>query len=57
MTTDLSDAMPAEPTAGQRAYERDVALHPTYHNGQPRPAWERLPDYARESWERNPTAP
>lgn len=42
-------------SAGQLAYERDVARKPTYHDGTPRPAWESLDDVKRLSWERNPT--
>jgi hypothetical protein len=31
----------------QRAYERDLAKYPVYHDGAPRPAWEDLSDVAR----------
>ena len=41
---------------GKAAYEADCAEQPTYHNGHPRPAWEALPDYAKDSWHRNPAA-
>lgn len=40
---------------GQQAYERDVSIEPTYHDGSARPAWNDLPAVARSSWERNPT--
>jgi len=40
------------PTPGQLAYEADVRRYPTYHNGQPRPSWEALRPWARESWEK-----
>ena len=42
-------------SAGQVAYERDVAREPLYHDGTPRSTWSELEDVARESWERNPT--
>jgi hypothetical protein len=45
----------AAKTAGQIAYETDCERAPRYHDGTPRLSWERLPDYARQSWERNPT--
>jgi hypothetical protein len=42
-------------TAGQIAYEIDCERAPRYHDATPRKAWEGLQDYARQSWERNPT--
>lgn len=42
-------------TPGQLAYERDLTATPTYHDGKERRAWDQLPEYARWSWERNPT--
>lgn len=42
-------------TPGQTAYEQERAEWPRYHDGTFRPAWDALPDYARASWERNPT--
>lgn len=42
-------------TAGQQAYERDVAKAPRYHDGQPRRAWQDIGAIAQWSWERNPT--
>ena len=44
-------------SAGQLAYERDLARHPLYHNGRPRPQWAALWEFARWSWERNPSDP
>lgn len=43
-------------TAGQIAYENDLAIAPVYHDGTTRKSWDALPAYARESWERNPTS-
>ena len=43
------------PLAAAIAYGADVGARPDYHDGTARPAWERLADYARASWERNPT--
>jgi hypothetical protein len=40
---------------GQRAYERDLAKRPKYHDGAARPKWNELCEVARWSWERNPT--
>lgn len=48
------DSIPAK-SAGQLAYERDLAAQPTYHDGRPRVPWDRLCFAARWSWERNPT--
>jgi hypothetical protein len=42
-------------SAGQLAYEADCAIEPNYHDGTLRPTWDRMPEYARWSWERNPT--
>lgn len=47
--------MNARENAGRAAYEADRLGCPVYHDGKPRPHWEALPDYARESWCRNPT--
>jgi hypothetical protein len=47
--------MSAPKTAGQRAYESDLKTTPNYHDGGPRPAWDRLDQVARWSWNRNPT--
>jgi hypothetical protein len=40
---------------GQQAYERDVAAHPTYPDGSPRPTWENLREIAKRSWNKDPT--
>ena len=45
----------ARKTPGQAAYEEDCRRKPTYPNGGQRIPWERLPDYAQWSWEREPT--
>lgn len=42
-------------TKGQIAYELDCGMLPHYHDGTLRRPWAELPDYAKESWERNPT--
>jgi hypothetical protein len=42
-------------TAGQLAYERDLLLTPNYQNGVARRRWEDLSEFARMTWERNPT--
>lgn len=42
-------------TAGQIAYEQDCVLCPNYHDGAIRRSWETLPEWAKQSWERNPT--
>ena len=42
-------------TPGQIAYENDCAVEPNYHTGEPRAAWHALTEFARQSWERNPT--
>lgn len=47
-------SIPAK-SAGQLAYERDVLALPNYYDGTPRPAFEKLSEVARRSWEANPT--
>lgn len=42
-------------TPGQLAYESELIRAPLYHDGAPRKTWTQLPDYAKWSWERNPT--
>lgn len=42
-------------TPGQIAYEEDCRRAPTYSDGSPRKKWERLRDFEKQSWERNPT--
>ncbi len=42
-------------SAGQLAYERDIARFPRYHDGGLRPTWESLDRHAKPTWERNPT--
>ena len=42
-------------TAGQRAYETELKARPTYDDGTPRRTWGALPEWARWTWERNPT--
>ncbi len=42
----------AGPLRGQAAYEASLAACPTYHDGSPRPAWEKLCTVARQSWEK-----
>lgn len=44
-----------EKSAGQLAYERDLAAQPNYEDGARRPGWVQLGDVAKDSWERNPT--
>lgn len=44
-----------EKSAGQLAYERDLAALPNYDDGARRPGWDQLGDVAKASWERNPT--
>lgn len=41
-------------TPGQLAYEEDVRLCPTYHDGAPRRRWNEIPWYAQQSWEEHP---
>ena len=35
---------------GRARYEADCARWPTYHDGRPRPAWDNLRDWAKETW-------
>jgi len=42
-------------TPGHAAYLEDCARKPTYETGEPRRSWESLEDWARWSWEREPT--
>ena len=49
----LSDALSKTP--GQIAYEEDVRRCPEYHDGMKRPAWGKLHDVSKMSWERDPT--
>lgn len=43
-------------TPGQIAYEEDVMRCPRYpHDRSWRPIWAELSDFAKKSWERNPT--
>jgi hypothetical protein len=42
-------------TPGQLAYEADCSVEPSYHTGTPRATWDQLTEFARQSWERNPT--
>ena len=42
-------------SAGQAAYERDLAKQPTYHDGTRRPSWNQLDELTQWSWQRNPT--
>jgi hypothetical protein len=42
-------------TPGQIAYEAELVYCPNYHDGSPRCPWEKLADYAKWSWEKNPT--
>jgi len=44
-------------SAGRLAYEADCLAFPTYHDGAPRKAWDRLDSAARWSWEREGCAP
>lgn len=39
---------------GRALYEADVARRPLYHDGVPRPKWERLRDFAQETWMKEP---
>lgn len=52
----MSDANLDSENKGKAAYERDLILRPTYHNGKKRAAWHELCETARWSWIRNPTA-
>lgn len=42
-------------TTGQKAYEEDCARQPRYHDTTTRLVWLQLPEYAKQSWEKNPT--
>ena len=42
-------------TAGQIAYEEDCHRRPNYHTGERRREWASLDQWAKTSWERNPT--
>lgn len=44
-------------TQAQRDYEEDVKRHPTYHDGTPRPSWENLREFAKQSWDRPERTP
>lgn len=37
---------------GQEAYEASLATSPAYHDGTPRPTWEKLSEIAKWSWGR-----
>ena len=43
-------------TKGKAAYEADLKIRPTYHDGTPRKAWEQLCSVARYSWEKGEAA-
>jgi hypothetical protein len=43
-------------TPGEVAYREDVVRRGFYPDGQPRRTWAQLSDWARSSWEKNPTA-
>lgn len=45
----------AAKTAGQVAYEQDVALVPLYPDGTPRKGWDGIGPALRDNWERNQT--
>ncbi|HTE37520.1 MAG TPA: hypothetical protein VK634_19700 [Reyranella sp.] len=49
----MTDQQQQPKTRGQLDYERALARQPNYHNGGPRPTWEKLDDLARWSWERD----
>ena len=42
-------------SAARAAYAEDVRRLPLHHDGTPRPAWDALSDFAKETWRRNPT--
>lgn len=48
-TMQIIDFVPP-PADGQRDYEAEVAARPTYHDGTPRPTWDKLGSLARLSW-------
>lgn len=39
----------------QQAYEEDCNLCPRYHDLTSRLVWHQLPEYAKQSWIKNPT--
>ena len=41
---------------GRAAYEADVSREPVYHDGMPRPTWDKLSDLARWQWNRHARA-
>lgn len=41
---------------GRAAYEADLKLVPRYLGGEPRPTWDKLPDFYKRTWERKPRA-
>ena len=41
---------------GQQAYEAELAARPNYEDGAARKPWDDLPDYAKASWDKNPTS-
>lgn len=43
------------PMTACEAYTEDCRRKPYYHTGQRRPKWDDLPDFAKWSWQRNPT--
>ncbi len=55
----MSDAIKALPSdqkmTGRQAYEEDVRRKPTYEDGTRRLPWDCLPDYAKATWDYNPT--
>lgn len=38
--------------AGKKAYEADLAKRPLYHDGTPRPTWDKLRPLGKWSWSR-----
>lgn len=38
--------------AGKKAYEADLIKRPNYHDGTPRPTWEKLRSIGKWSWSR-----
>ena len=40
---------------GRADYEADRARRPFYHDGVPRPTWERLRDEAQDTWIKEPS--
>lgn len=47
--------MSATKTAGQLAYEADLAKQPRYHDATLRKTWKQLDELCRSSWERKPS--